>query len=148
MEKQLKDSIAEKLYRDKISDLAFEGLKQHNYFNRGFKQDFAQEMIVEFYDLDDSKLDMIWGNNGYEGIKAFYFRMCLYQLLARSNKMVTKWLGFKNMFVDVPDKENLYDRGGDSIDTKVLDMEDYYEQIYNIDTENNDNQENTDIDGL
>ena len=101
MDKKLKDSIALRLYEDKITDKAFESLKQHNYFNRGFKKDFAQEMIIQFYEIDDDKLDSIWEKGGYSGICSFYFKMCIFQLLARTNKMNVKWLGYKNMFVDL-----------------------------------------------
>ena len=33
MDKKLKDSIAVRLYEDKINDKSFESLKQQNYFN-------------------------------------------------------------------------------------------------------------------
>ena len=147
MDKKLKDSIAVRLYNDKITDQAFEGLKQHNYFNRGFKKDFAQEMIIMFYELDDDKLDNIWEKDGYKGIKAFYFKMCIFQLLARSNRMAVKWLGFRNMFVNVEHLNGLCEYGT-KLNTNMLDMEDYNEELYNntelCDVENND-EENTDI---
>ena len=148
MDKKLKDSIAVRLYNDKITDQAFEGLKQHNYFNRGFKKDFAQEMIIMFYELEDDKLDSIWEKDGYKGIKAFYFRMCIFQLLGRSNKMPVKWLGSRNMFVDIEHLNSLCEYGA-KLDTKMLDIDDYNEQLYNDtelgDVENNVNDENTDI---
>lgn len=149
MDKKLKDSIALRLYQDKITDQAFEGLKQHNYFNRGFKKDFAHEMILQFYEIEDAKLDSIWEKDGYKGIKAFYFRMCIFQLLTRSNKIAVKWLGSRNMFVNIDNINSLCEYGT-KLNTKMLDMEDYNEQLYNDtelgDVENNVNEENTDID--
>ena len=149
MDKKLKDSIAVRLYEDKITDKAFESMKQHNYFNRGFKKDFAQEMIIMFYELEDDKLDSIWEKDGYKGIKAFYFKMCIFQLLTRSNKMAVKWLGYKNMFVNVEYLNGLCEFGTNRLNTNMLDMEDYNEQLYN-DTElgtenNNEEEEDTDI---
>ena len=149
MDKKLKDSIAVRLYEDKITDKAFESLKQHNYFNRGFKKDFAQEMIIQFYEIEDAKLDSIYEQNGYSGICSFYFKMCIFQLLTRSNKMAVKWLGYKNMFVDLEYLNGLCEFGTNRLNTNMLDMEDYNEQLYN-DTElgienNNEEEENEDI---
>ena len=149
MDKKLKDSIAVRLYEDKISDKAFESLKQHNHFNRGFKKDFAQEMILQFYEIEDEKLDSIYEQDGYNGIKSFYFKMCIFQLLTRSNKMAVKWLGYKNMFVNVEYLNGLCEFGTNRLNTNMLDMEDYNEQLYN-DTElgtenNNEEEEDTDI---
>ena len=149
MDKKLKDSIAVRLYEDKITDKAFESLKQHNNFNRGFKRDFAQEMILQFYEIEDDKLDGIWEKDGYKGISSFYFKMCIFQLLARTNKMCVKWLGYKNMFVNVEYLNGLCEFGTNRLNTNMLDMEDYNEQLYN-DTElgienNNEEEEDTDI---
>ena len=149
MDKKLKDSIAVRLYEDKISDKAFESMKQHNHFNRGFKKDFAQEMIIQFYDIEEDKLDSIYEQDGYNGICSFYFKMCIFQLLARSNKMHVKWLGYKNMFVDLEYLSGLCEFGTNRFNTNMLDMEDYNEQLYN-DTEldienNNEEEEDTDI---
>ena len=149
MDKKLKDSIAVRLYEDKITDKAFESMKQHNHFNRGFKRDFAQEMILQFYEIEDEKLDSIWENDGYKGMSAFYFKMCIFQLLTRSNKMAVKWLGYKNMFVNVEYLNGLCEFGTNRLNTNMLDMEDYNEQLYN-DTElgtenNNEEEEDTDI---
>ena len=149
MDKKLKDSIAVRLYEDKITDKAFESLRQHNHFNRGFKKDFAQEMIIQFYDVDDEKLDEIWEKDGYSGMCSFYFKMCMFQLLARNNKMAVKWLGYKNMFVNIEYLNGLCEFGSDRLNTNMLDREDYNEQLYN-DTElgtenNNEEEEDTDI---
>ena len=149
MDKKLKDSIAVRLYEDKITDKAFESLRQHNHFNRGFKKDFAQEMIIQFYDIEDEKLDEIWEKDGYNGMCSFYFKMCMFQLLARNNKMAVKWLGYKNMFVNIEYLNGLCDFGTNRLNTNMLDMEDYNEQLYN-DTElgtenNNEEEEDTDI---
>ena len=150
MDKKLKDSIAVRLYEDKITDKAFESLKQHNYFNIGFKKDFAQEMIIQFYEIEDAKLDDIWEKNGYSGICSFYFKMCIFQLLTRSNKMAVKWLGYKNMFVDLEYLNGLCEFGTNRLNTNMLDMEDYNEKLYNntelVEEENNnEEEENEDI---
>ena len=147
MDKQLKDSIALRLYEDKITDKAFESLKQHNHFNRGFKKDFAQEMIIQFYEIEEDKLDSIYEQDGYSGICSFYFKMCIFQLLARNNKMGVKWLGYKNMFVNIEYLDGLCEFGTDRLNTNMLDMEDYNEQLYNnTELEDIENNEEEDID--
>ena len=152
MDKKLKDSIAVRLYKDKITDKAFESLKQHNHFNRLFKKDFSHEMIIQFYELEDDKLDSIYEQDGYSGIKAFYFRMCIFQLLARNNKMTVKWLGYKNMFVNTEYLDGLCEFGTDRLNTNILDIEDYNEQLYNdtelYNVENNVNEKDTYIDEI
>lgn len=131
MDKGLRDKLAVQLFKDGVSDKAFEKLLQHNYYNREFKGDFAQEMILQFYEVTDETLDKVWNDRGYESIKSFYFRMCLYQLISRNNKMNMKWLDHKGLYLEVTNKDLLDEYGVSGIDTKMIDMEDFNLMFYN-----------------
>lgn len=133
MDKGLRDKLAVQLFKDCVSDKAFEKLLQHNYYNREFKRDFAQEMILQFYEVSDDMIDKVWNDRGYESIKSFYFRMCIYQLISRHNKMNMKWLDHKGLYLDVTDKDLLDEYGVSGIDTKIIDMEDFNLLFYNED---------------
>lgn len=133
MDKRLRDELAVMLMNDAVSDKAFEKLLQHNYYSREFKRDFAQEMILQFYEVSDDTLDKVWNDRGYESIKSFYFRMCIYQLISRDNKMNMKWLDHKGLYLEVTNKDLLDECGSSMIDTKIIDMEDFNLMFYNED---------------
>ena len=63
--------------------------------------------------------------------------------------MAVKWLGYKNMFVDLEYLNGLCEFGTNRLNTNMLDMEDYNEQLYNntelVEEENNEEEENEDI---